>query len=291
MTEKAALFVDDEVHILNSLIRLLRGEPYRLLTALGGREGLTTLQEHPVQVVISDHRMPGMTGVEFLQSVKELYPDTIRVVLSGYADGAMIVDSVNKGEVYRFLTKPWDDDHLKTSIRQCFQQYDLLQQNNALTEHSRQKNDELRQLNEGLEQIVERRTWSLRLIRVIVDNLPVPVIGVSREGIIVVANESVRRAFPSLQKTPPGTHVRRVFPPDVVRLITRALEGTGTSPHPHTFEWDDRPVHMHIQPLREAGSVAGCILMPDTESDIGTPDDGQCRTGEPRDRPPQEKSP
>ena len=264
MTERAVLLVDDEVHILNSLKRLLRTEDYRLLAASGGREGLTILEKNPVQVVITDQRMPGMTGVEFLQVVKELYPDTIRVVLSGYADGGMIVDSVNKGEVYRFITKPWDDDQLKTSIRQCFEQYDILQQNSRLAEQSRQQNDELRELNEGVEQIVETRTWSLRLMRGIVESLPVPVVGVSLEGMIVMANESVRRAFPALQHTPPGTHVRHVFPPEAVRFITLALEGAATSDQSQTFVWNQRPVHMHIQTVREAGAVAGCILMPNT---------------------------
>ena len=96
MSERTALFVDDEVHVLNSVKRLLRNEDYRLLTATGGREGLTLLEQQPVQVVISDHRMPGMTGIEFLQAVKELYPDTVRVVLSGYVDGTMIVESINE---------------------------------------------------------------------------------------------------------------------------------------------------------------------------------------------------
>jgi len=112
MTDKVVLCVDDEPHILNALQRLLRKEDFQVVTARDVEEGLAVLASRPVQLVISDQRMPGMTGVEFLQKVKELFPDAVRVILSGYADVGVIVDSINKGEIYRFLTKPWNDEEL-----------------------------------------------------------------------------------------------------------------------------------------------------------------------------------
>lgn len=128
MTEKTVLLVDDEIHVLNALKRLLRNEDYNLVVATGGEEALAILETQSVELVVSDHRMPGMTGVQFLKTVKERRPDTVRVALSGYADVAVIVDAINHGEIFRFITKPWDDDELKADIRACLNHYDTLQQ-------------------------------------------------------------------------------------------------------------------------------------------------------------------
>lgn len=125
MNDKFVLCVDDEVNILNSLKRLLRKEDYTVLTATSGSEGLSLLEKQPVQVVISDQRMPEMTGTEFLKKVKERYPNTIRVILSGYAEAPALLGAINEGEVFRFLTKPWNDEELKAEIQQCLAQYDL----------------------------------------------------------------------------------------------------------------------------------------------------------------------
>jgi DNA-binding NtrC family response regulator len=106
MAEQTLLCVDDERPILNALKRLLRKEGYRLLTAEDGPEALDVLDREPVQVVISDYRMPGMSGTALLREVKSRHPETVRVVLSGYADAHVVVESINIGEIYRFLPKP-----------------------------------------------------------------------------------------------------------------------------------------------------------------------------------------
>ena len=106
MAEQAVLAVDDEKSILNSLRRSLRKEPYKLFTAESGAEGLEILAAKEIQMVVSDQRMPNRSGTEFLSQVKKLYPDTVRVVLSGYAEAEAIVDSINRGEVFRFIGKP-----------------------------------------------------------------------------------------------------------------------------------------------------------------------------------------
>ena len=110
------LFVDDEANILASLKRTLRREGYDILTAESAAEGFSLLAKNTVQVVVSDQRMPEMNGTEFLTRVKTLYPDTIRMVLSGYSEISAVTDSINKGSVYRFMMKPWDDEHLKEEI-------------------------------------------------------------------------------------------------------------------------------------------------------------------------------
>lgn len=119
---RTLLLVDDEIHILSAIKRLLRREGYEILTANSGEEGLAILRERTVDVIISDQRMPGMTGIEFLRQAKALHPDTIRLVLSGYTDIDSITNAINEGAIFRFLTKPWDDQQLKTQIAEAFQQ-------------------------------------------------------------------------------------------------------------------------------------------------------------------------
>lgn len=123
------LLVDDEQSICKALTRLLRRDGYKILTANSGDQALDLLAQHPVQVIVSDQRMPGMSGTELLDKVKTLYPGTIRVILSGYTDLNVITDSVNRGAVFRFLTKPWDDDELRTQIRGAFAHYDTVKGN------------------------------------------------------------------------------------------------------------------------------------------------------------------
>ena len=123
------LCVDDEVNILRSLKRLLRKEDYRLLTASSGEQGLEILKENAVNLVISDQRMPGMSGIEFLARVKEGYPDIIRAILSGYTEVDAIMDSINRGHIYKFLLKPWNDQNLILDIRQALEHCDLIQSN------------------------------------------------------------------------------------------------------------------------------------------------------------------
>jgi len=110
------LFVDDEANILASLKRTLRREGYEIITAGSAAEGFSRLATNNVQVIVSDQRMPEMNGTEFLARVKGLYPETVRMVLSGYSEISAVTDAVNKGAVYRFMLKPWDDETLKEEI-------------------------------------------------------------------------------------------------------------------------------------------------------------------------------
>lgn len=114
------LLVDDEPNILSSLSRLLRREGYTILTATSPIDAFELLAKHPTQVVISDQRMPEMSGTEFLSRVRQLYPDTVRLVLTGYTDLESVTGAINHGAIYKFLTKPWDDDQLREQIREAF---------------------------------------------------------------------------------------------------------------------------------------------------------------------------
>ncbi len=117
---RTLLVVDDEQNILNSLTRLLRREGFNILTAKSPTEAFELLAKHPVQVILSDQRMPDMSGTEFFARVRQLYPDTIRIVLTGYTDLESVTGAINRGAIYKFLTKPWDDDTLREQIREAF---------------------------------------------------------------------------------------------------------------------------------------------------------------------------
>ena len=122
--ERTLLLLDDEDNVLRSLARLFRRDAYRLLTASSVQEAFDLLASNTVQVIVSDQRMPDMDGTEFLGRVRDLYPDTMRMVLSGYTDLATITDAINRGAIYRFLTKPWNDDELREHIQAAFRAFE-----------------------------------------------------------------------------------------------------------------------------------------------------------------------
>jgi response regulator RpfG family c-di-GMP phosphodiesterase len=137
---RTVLCVDDEANILQALKRLLRKEGYAILTATSGEEGLEVLRQNPqVQVVISDQRMPGMKGSEFLLKVKNEYPDMIRIILTGYSEASAIMEAITESEVYHFMTKPWDDSELKATITQCFTYYHQRFENKLLIKKIQQQ--------------------------------------------------------------------------------------------------------------------------------------------------------
>ncbi len=122
--ERTLLLLDDEENVLRSLVRLFRRDGYQILTANSVREAFDLLASNTVQVILSDQRMPDMSGTEFLGRVRDLYPDTVRMILSGYTDLATITDAVNQGAIYRFLTKPWNDDELREHIQAAFRAHE-----------------------------------------------------------------------------------------------------------------------------------------------------------------------
>ena len=118
--EKTILVVDDEKEVATALQRMLVLEEYRVLIAGSAAEGFELLANNQVSVIISDQRMPVMTGTEFLSRVKELYPDTVRIILTAHADLNSVTDAINRGAVYKFLNKPWSDDDIRKTIDEAF---------------------------------------------------------------------------------------------------------------------------------------------------------------------------
>ncbi|HBA86760.1 MAG TPA: secretion system protein E [Geobacter sp.] len=131
------LFVDDEAGVLSAMRRIFMEENYRLYTAASGAEALAVMEANEVNLIVSDHRMPGMTGAELLKTVKESWPQTIRIMLTGHADINSVMGAVKDGAVYKFITKPWNDDDLRLTVSLALQQYVLMQENQNLKELTR----------------------------------------------------------------------------------------------------------------------------------------------------------
>ncbi len=155
------LFVDDESNILQSVRRLMRKVDVEIDTTISPEEALDLVERQRYAVVVSDQRMPRMGGVELLEHVRAISPDTVRIILTGYADVQASVDAINKGAVYRYLKKPWEDDDLRNTIKQGVDQYLLLQENRRLQDLTERQNEDLKDLNENLKQKVMERTWEV----------------------------------------------------------------------------------------------------------------------------------
>ncbi len=155
------LFVDDEPYVLNALRRLFFEEKYQVLTANSGKEGLDIINSQDVAVIVSDQRMPEMSGVEFLEKVKDISPESIRIILTGYADVNAAIDAINKGGAFRYVTKPWNDDELRTIVNQAIDTYRLIKENRYLTELTKKQNEELQKWNTELEMYVQQQTIEL----------------------------------------------------------------------------------------------------------------------------------
>ncbi|MEW6739769.1 MAG: ATPase, T2SS/T4P/T4SS family [Nitrospirota bacterium] len=133
------LFVDDEENVLHALRRIFLDENYEILTAASGEDALKIMESTVVHLVISDHRMPGMLGSELLREIKNRWPETIRIMLTGHADIQAIMGAVNEGAVYKFITKPWNDEDLRLTVSLALQQYVLIQENRKLKELAKEQ--------------------------------------------------------------------------------------------------------------------------------------------------------
>ncbi len=186
------LLVDDEENILKSIRRVLRRGDWEIETALDAETGLRVLERFAPEVVISDFRMPGMNGVEFLTRVKEQVPRVQRIMLTGQADQQAIEEAINRSEIFRFISKPWNDSHLVLTVKSAFEQYALVAENERLYRVTQEQNTQLKALNASLEARVAQRTQALsqakREWELTFDSLDTPL------AVVRVGDFAVRRA-------------------------------------------------------------------------------------------------
>jgi len=146
------LYVDDEENNLFSFKATFRLK-YRVITALSGGEALDILEKNQVHIIITDQRMPGMTGIEFLEKVLEKYPDPMRILLTGYSDMKAVIDAVNKGKIFHYLAKPWNEEELDLAITRAFEKYQE-------RTHLKEMNEKLEVSNEQLEFLLRQKLLS-----------------------------------------------------------------------------------------------------------------------------------
>lgn len=256
------LVVDDEPPILASIRRLMAFEPYEVLTTEVGARALEVLAAGNIAVVLSDQHMPGMEGVELLRRARDLAPDTSRILFSGHIDIDLLRAAVNGGEVYRFVTKPWNDDEVLAAVRQGVERWHLLRQNRDLREQTERQNEQLRRFNRSLEELVAARTADLArrthdldlrnralvLSQEVLDRLPVAVIGLDPDGLLALANRVAQAAFPDLA---PGER-----PQLPAGLFATADGAIGSC----QLDTAIGPLQCEVLPLFDGGQRRGVIL-------------------------------
>lgn len=255
--QRTLLLVDDEEAILSSLKRLFRRDGYQILTATSGAQGLELLAGQPVGVILSDQRMPGMTGIEFMREARRLYPHTVRMTLSGYTDLQSIIGAVNEGALYKFLTKPWDDDLLRTHVAQAFEQGELAAENHRLTEALRQANHRLQRMvrEEGDRRLAMQNAAGAS--RDALDGLPLAVFGISDNGMLAYVNRL------AVQQWPQWALALGCDPVPSMKRVLASLEQHATRSEAaglHTFI-EGKGAQVWRQPLTGQAQALGCLVL------------------------------
>src|SRR5262249_17724424 len=156
------LVVDDEPDLVQSVQDLLRFA-FRVLGATRAATGLKTMTAEKVQIVMTDQRMPEMTGVEFLRALRENFPDTVRLLFTAYADLDAVTDAINTGNVYRYIAKPWEPQELKGVLKQAVEYYDLNAERKRLLREVQDKNKQHEEANAELRQANELKRAFIRV--------------------------------------------------------------------------------------------------------------------------------
>ena len=245
------LCVDDEPNVLSSMRRMFLDEEYELLTALSGKEGLELLAGvDTVQVVVADYRMPRMNGVDFLKEVSSRWPDTVRLVLSGYADIAAVVSAINEGKIYKFIPKPWNDEELKLAVAQAIDIYYLQQEHRELVKKLTRHKESHELLMHEKTQALRAKELELREMHAILDSLPGGVLVLDNDKMIVHCNRACLELLKTSSTPLPGQGADHVLPPQILAYIDNSGQ---EYPNGH-FHFSGRDLEVKVSampPVRE----------------------------------------
>lgn len=261
---RTLLLVDDEPNIVSALRRLLRRDQYEIRSANSGLEGLEVLAAHQVDVIVSDQRMPGMLGADFLRAAKELYPHTIRIMLSGYTELQSVTDAVNEGAIYKFLTKPWDDEQLRGHVAEAFRIKEIADDNERLNRELRTVNQQLASTNSKLAELVQQKQQQINLdeinlnvARELLQLLPLAVIGLDDEGVVAFVNDAadtLLQGYGSLL----GCEAAQVMPDLVPDLLPGHL--AGLTPSSKRVQFSGQPYDVVARPMGVSSQSRGTLI-------------------------------
>jgi FixJ family two-component response regulator len=266
------LCVDDEPGILSALKRVFRSEPLRLITANNAEEALELLRQGNVHLVLTDYRMPGMTGVQVLEQACELCPDALRILLTGYADVGAVSDAINKGQIYKIIYKPWNENELKLSVRSALAHYARNEENAKLHKELEWQNENLKVMADRLKMKLTDKsselqvcTGSLMTAQRVLDQLPYSVFGLDETGQIVFANQTAQKWFERTQCVL-GGWADDLFPEPILACIAEVWEHGGVAGS--VIEWrlpDGQLIHVSTKRIEtrnaeDIATVAGVLV-------------------------------
>ena len=257
---RTLLLVDDKADVLAALRRMLRPDGYKILTALGGAAGLNILRGQPVDVILSEQRVQRMSGVDFLSQARLVQPDCVRMVLTGYLEIQSIAKTVNEGAIYKFLTKPWDDEQLRAALREAFAHKELADDNRRLSAELSQAmtlaNQHLQALLEEKQRQLLRDEKVLDVLHEVMQILPLPLLGVDDSNMIAAINEAAQQAFGG-NTLFLGQQISALLPPETLRAA-----GTGKGETDIAFIAPDaRPYRLYCRMLGQQSAASGKLFI------------------------------
>lgn len=261
------LLVDDEDNVLNALVRVLRKDGYTLYTAKSVAQAFEILAENPIEVVLSDQRMPEQNGTVFLSEVKRTYPNTVRLMLSGYTEVGAVTEAINEGAIYKFLTKPWDDGQLRANIREAFQRFEIEAQNQRLHREIENVNADLLQLNHVLEQELHARNMRIRrdssvacVMQEMIDHLPLGILGIDNGGEVVWINRHASRCLGSEEHELLGSTVD-CLPEPLRSLLDHFLMFDDADALTEVVQCGESRLQVDIKPMGIQSQSEGCLII------------------------------
>jgi len=242
------LCVDDEKNIPRAMERSFLDNDYEILNATSGPDGLEILRRvTPIQVVISDYRMPGMNGVDFLKEVCKAWPATVRILISGYADIAAIISAINDGQISKFIPKPWDEALLKAAVSDAIRQYWYRQENRQLTQELKKKDIELQGMNNDL-----------RHLQNIFLGFPMATLLVNLDGVILYYNKKGGELLGKDEQEMIGKNRRGFLPDEMNSFIEKLIQQESFS---QQFSLGNHFFRVKGSWIREEGEKEAMILV------------------------------
>ncbi len=251
--EARIMLVDDEQSVLNALQRFFRRNGYQVTTCTSGHDALEILEKsEPYNLVISDYRMPGISGLDFLRIVRARWPDTVRIVLSGFADSDAIISATNEGNIYKFISKPWDEVFLLRSIEEALE---LNASNLRRVTQSRMLDEALSHLGSIQSDGLVSQSQILSAYHTLLDQMPVGLIGVDSKGEIVSMNERACNML-GLSLAPLGEMFYQALP----AFLDMASDSRGSKIKNNTLSINGRQIQVLLKNLKDEG-MEGIILI------------------------------